>query len=69
MTFVQNTDGSCNAQDSCHDDLVMGWLIALQMCLAVPLENVDLKEFNYNEIFDYKQSTSREKEVANYFGR
>jgi hypothetical protein len=38
-TFVRLVDGSCEAQDGEHDDLVMAWLISLQMSNFTEIED------------------------------
>jgi len=43
MTYVKLADGSTSAQQGCHDDLVMAYAIALQMCSFIPIKKDEEK--------------------------
>jgi len=44
MTYVKLSDGSTNAQQGCHDDLVMAYAIALQMIKFSPIKIEEKEE-------------------------
>ena len=62
MTFVRFADGTTGAQDGSYDDLVIAWLIALQMRKYIDLTTPKEEEriVNHNRIMD--------KEMANVRG-
>lgn len=46
-TFVRKDNGSCEAEDKCHDDEVMAWLIAQMMVVANPFWELQYKPSIY----------------------
>ena len=80
FAFVKWADGTCSAQDGCHDDVVMAWLIALQACLTAPTESQNKTEKEFAERIEtepffegYRPERKEEAElltgVGGYFNR
>ena len=66
MTYVIFNDGTTGAEEGCHDDLVMAFMIALWMLKFVPEKNKipdEIKNHDYNF-----EEESLNKELENIRG-